>query len=120
MCLELDAATTASRNRCCRQSHISGGLTVKRELLDQLAEVKTVKKSKVLAEFINKTNPVEIKWLLMIIKLSEKTVFEEFHPDADELKLVCEKPVRFRRQDVEAGKAVRPQLASRVKNAEEG
>ncbi|EFJ15409.1 hypothetical protein SELMODRAFT_422856 [Selaginella moellendorffii] len=59
----------------------------------------------------------------MIIKLGEKTVFKESQPDADEvynknLKLVCEKPVRFRRQDIEVGKAVRPQLASRVKNAE--
>ncbi|EFJ24951.1 hypothetical protein SELMODRAFT_414166 [Selaginella moellendorffii] len=122
-----------------RQSHTSGGLTVKRvnELLDQLAEVKSrEEKSKVLAEFINKTNPVEMKWLVMIILkdlklgISEKTVFKEFHPDADEvynktcdLKLVCEKlvdpKVRFKRQDIEVGKAVRPQLASRVKNAED-
>ena len=59
--------------------------------------------------------------------ISEKSIFHEFHPDAEDLfnvtcdlRLVCEKlsdrKVRHKRQDIEVGKAVRPQLAMRVAN----
>ncbi|KAE8651679.1 hypothetical protein Csa_021363 [Cucumis sativus] len=75
-----------------------------------------------------------MKWIVMIILkdlklgVSEKSIFHEFHPDAEDLfnvtcdlKLVCEKlrdrRQRHKRQDIEVGKAVRPQLASRVSNA---
>lgn len=62
--------------------------------------------------------------------ISEKTVFTEFHPDAEDyfnvtcdLKLVCEKlrdpNIRYQRQDIEVGKAVRPQLAARARNVED-
>jgi DNA ligase-4 len=64
------------------------------------------------------------------LEISEKTVFSVFHPDAEDLfnvtcdlKLVCEKLCdrnqRYKRQDIEVGKAVRPQLAARVGNVEE-
>ncbi|KAI6682626.1 hypothetical protein NL676_036507 [Syzygium grande] len=60
--------------------------------------------------------------------ISEKSIFHEFHPDAEDmfnvtcdLKLVCEKlrdrGQRHKRQDIEAGKAVRPQLAMRIGSA---
>lgn len=59
--------------------------------------------------------------------ISEKSIFHEFHPDAEDLfnvtcdlRLVCEKlsdrKVRHKRQDIEVSKAVRPQLAVRVAN----
>jgi DNA ligase-4 len=89
-----------------------------------------------LAELINKTNVQEMRWIIMIILkelklgISEKTVFSVFHPDAEDLfnvtcdlKLVCERlcdrTQRYMRQDIEVGKAVRPQLASRVGSVEE-
>ncbi|KAG2299516.1 hypothetical protein Bca52824_035988 [Brassica carinata] len=57
--------------------------------------------------------------------MSERSIFQEFHPDAEDLfnvtcdlKLVCEKlrdrHQRHKRQDIEVGKAVRPQLAMRI------
>ncbi|KAG4387858.1 hypothetical protein GLYMA_09G060066v4 [Glycine max] len=77
-----------------------------------------------------------MKWIIMIILkdlklgISEKSIFHEFHPDAEvlfkvtcDLKLVCEKlrdrNQRHKRQDIEVGKAVCPQLAKRVANATE-
>ncbi|KAH8972424.1 hypothetical protein BDL97_02G195000 [Sphagnum fallax] len=77
-----------------------------------------------------------MRWIIMIILkelklgISEKTVFSVFHPDAEDLfnvtcdlKLVCERlcdrTQRYKRQDIEVGKAVRPQLASRVGSVEE-
>ncbi|KAG0587121.1 hypothetical protein KC19_2G141800 [Ceratodon purpureus] len=77
-----------------------------------------------------------MKWIITIILkdlklgISEKTVFSEFHPDAEDyfnvtcdLKLVCEKlrdrSIRYKRQDIEVGKAVRPQLAARAANVED-
>lgn len=82
---------------------------------------------------INKTNAQEMKWVIMIILkdlklgITEKSIFQEFHPDAEDLfnvtcdlKLVCEKlrdrTQRHKRQDIEVGKAVRPQLALRVRD----
>ncbi|PKI34415.1 hypothetical protein CRG98_045196 [Punica granatum] len=75
-----------------------------------------------------------MKWIVMIILkdlklgVSEKSIFHEFHPDAEDLfnvtcdlKLVCERlrdrSQRHKRQDIEVGKPVRPQLAVRVGNA---
>ncbi|CAK9208587.1 unnamed protein product [Sphagnum troendelagicum] len=77
-----------------------------------------------------------MRWIIMIILkelklgISEKTVFSVFHPDAEDLfnvtcdlKLVCERlcdrTQRYKRQDIKVGKAVRPQLASRVGSVEE-
>ncbi|KAK8319463.1 hypothetical protein V6Z12_A13G244400 [Gossypium hirsutum] len=74
-----------------------------------------------------------MKWVIMIILkdlklgITEKSIFQEFHPDAEDLfnvtcdlKLVCEKlrdpTQRHKRQDIEVGKAVRPQLALRVRD----
>ncbi|KAG5006171.1 hypothetical protein JHK85_024713 [Glycine max] len=90
----------------------------------------------VLSTLIQKTNAQKMKWIIMIILkdlklgISEKSIFHEFHPDAEvlfkvtcDLKLVCEKlrdrNQRHKRQDIEVGKAVRPQLAKRVANATE-
>ncbi|KAG0463169.1 hypothetical protein HPP92_021645 [Vanilla planifolia] len=60
--------------------------------------------------------------------ISEKSIFHEFHPDAEDLfnvtcdlKLVCDKlkdkGQRYKRQDIEVGKAVRPQLAMRINDS---
>ncbi|XP_038889086.1 DNA ligase 4 isoform X3 [Benincasa hispida] len=114
-----------------------GGLTIKElnDLLDRLASGENrAEKTAVLSTLIQKTNAQEMKWIVMIILkdlklgVSEKSIFHEFHPDAEDLfnvtcdlKLVCEKlrdrRQRHKRQDIEVGKAVRPQLASRVSNA---
>ncbi|XP_044472398.1 DNA ligase 4 isoform X2 [Mangifera indica] len=91
-------------------------------------------KISVLSTLIKKTNAMEMKWIIMIILkdlklgISEKSIFHEFHPDAEDLfnvtcdlKLVCDKlkdrSQRHKRQDIEVGKAVRPQLALRVSDA---
>ncbi|XP_008223923.1 PREDICTED: DNA ligase 4 [Prunus mume] len=120
-----------------RQGVSSGGLTIKElnDLLDRLASSENrSEKTSVLSTLIKKTNAQEMKWIVMIIlkdlKLgtSEKSIFHEFHPDAEDLfnvtcdlKLVCEKlrdrNQRHKRQDIEVGKAVRPQLAMRVGDA---
>uniref|UniRef100_A0A0E0KUV9 DNA ligase IV n=1 Tax=Oryza punctata TaxID=4537 RepID=A0A0E0KUV9_ORYPU len=120
-----------------RQGMISGGLTIKEvnDALDRLAATENrSEKASILSSLIKKTNALEMKWLLMIILkdlklgISEKSVFHEFHPDAEDLfnvtcdlRLVCEKlndrSQRHKRQDIEVGKAVRPQLAMRVSNA---
>ncbi|XP_062077386.1 DNA ligase 4 [Humulus lupulus] len=120
-----------------RQGMTSGGLTIKElnELLDRLASSENrSEKTSVLAMLIKKTNAQEMKWIIMIILkdlklgISEKSIFHEFHPDAEDLfnvtcdlKLVCEKlsdrSQRHKRQDIEVGKAVRPQLAMRVADA---
>ncbi|QCE13483.1 DNA ligase 4 [Vigna unguiculata] len=122
-----------------RQGTASGGLTIKElnELLDRLASGENrAEKILVLSTLIQKTNAQEMKWIIMIILkdlklgISEKSIFHEFHPDAEDLfnvtcdlKLVCEKlrdrNQRHKRQDIEVGKAVRPQLAKRVANATE-
>lgn len=120
-----------------RQGTVSGGLTIEElnGLLGKLASSENRgEKTAVLAALINKTNTQEMKWIIMIILkdlklgMSEKSVFHEFHPDAEDLfnvtcdlKLVCEKlrdrNQRHKRQDIEVGKAVRPQLAMRVSDA---
>ncbi|TXG61119.1 hypothetical protein EZV62_012482 [Acer yangbiense] len=120
-----------------RQGMISGGLTIKElnDLLDRLASGENrAEKILVLSTLIKKTNAQEMKWIIMIILkdlklgISEKSIFHEFHPDAEDLfnvtcdlKLVCEKlrdrRQRHKRQDIEVGKAVRPQLAMRVGDA---
>ncbi|KAI3811462.1 hypothetical protein L1987_21186 [Smallanthus sonchifolius] len=120
-----------------RQGMISGGLTIKElnDLLDRLASSENrAEKTSVLSDLIKKTNSQEMKWIVMIILkdlklgISEKSIFHEFHPDAEDLfnvtcdlKLVCERlrdpRQRHKRQDIEIGKAVRPQLALRVANA---
>ncbi|XP_022755489.1 DNA ligase 4 isoform X3 [Durio zibethinus] len=117
-----------------RQGTASGGLTIKElnDLLDHLASAESrAEKTAILSTLINKTNAQEMKWIIMIILkdlklgISEKSIFHEFHPDAEDLfnvtcdlKLVCEKLrdriQRHKRQDIEVGKAVRPQLARRV------
>ncbi|KAI7747083.1 hypothetical protein M8C21_002519 [Ambrosia artemisiifolia] len=120
-----------------RQGMMSGGLTIKElnDLLDRLASNENrADKTSVLSDLIKKTNAQEMKWIVMIILkdlklgISEKSIFHEFHPDAEDLfnvtcdlKLVCERlrdrHQRHKRQDIEVGKAVRPQLALRVANA---
>ncbi|KAL8039990.1 hypothetical protein ABFX02_10G071500 [Erythranthe guttata] len=120
-----------------RQGMTSGGLTIKElnELLDRLASCENrSEKTSILSDLIRKTNAQEMKWIVMIILkdlklgISEKSIFHEFHPDAEDLfnvtcdlKLVCEKlrdrSQRHKRQDIEVGKPVRPQLALRVSNA---
>uniref|UniRef100_A0A2P2K6S8 DNA ligase n=1 Tax=Rhizophora mucronata TaxID=61149 RepID=A0A2P2K6S8_RHIMU len=120
-----------------RQGMASGGLSIKElnDLLDRLASAENrAEKTSILSTLINKTNAQEMKWIIMIILkdlklgVSEKTIFHEFHPDAEDLfnvtcdlKLVCEKlwdrSQRHKRQDIEVGKAVRPQLAMRVSDA---
>ncbi|KAL8152343.1 hypothetical protein V2J09_010103 [Rumex salicifolius] len=120
-----------------RQGMTSGGLTVKElnELLDRLASSENrAEKTSILGELIRKTNAQEMKWIIMIllkdlkVGVSEKSIFQEFHPDAEELfnvtcdlRLVCEKlcdrSQRHKRQDIEVGKAVRPQSAKRAANA---
>ncbi|KAL0374698.1 UNVERIFIED_CONTAM: DNA ligase 4 [Sesamum radiatum] len=120
-----------------RQGMTSGGLTIKElnELLDRLASSENRSdKTSILSDLIRKTNAQEMKWIIMIILkdlklgISEKSIFHEFHPDAEDLfnvtcdlKLVCEKlrdrSQRHKRQDIEVGKPVRPQLALRVSNA---
>ncbi|XP_075077721.1 DNA ligase 4 isoform X3 [Nicotiana tabacum] len=120
-----------------RQGMASAGLTIKElnEFLDHLASSENrAEKTSILSDLIRKTNAQEMKWIIMIILkdlklgISEKSIFHEFHPDAEDLfnvtcdlKLVCEKlrdrSQRHKRQDIEVGKAVRPQLALRVSNA---
>ncbi|ONM14155.1 DNA ligase 4 [Zea mays] len=120
-----------------RQGITSGGLTIKEvnDALDRLATTENrSEKALILSNLIKKTNALEMKWLLMIILkdlklgISEKSIFEEFHPDAQDLfnvtcdlKFVCEKlndrSQRHKRQDIEIGKAVRPQLALRVRDS---
>ncbi|KAF8033682.1 hypothetical protein BT93_C0069 [Corymbia citriodora subsp. variegata] len=120
-----------------RQGMASGGLTIRElnDLLDRLASSENrAEKTSVLSTLIKKTNAQEMKWIIMIILkdlklgISEKSIFHEFHPDAEDLfnvtcdlKLVCEKlrdrGQRHKRQDIEVGKAVRPQLAMRIDNA---
>ncbi|KAE9464229.1 hypothetical protein C3L33_03861, partial [Rhododendron williamsianum] len=120
-----------------RQGWASGGLNIKElnEMLDRLASSENrAEKTSVLSDLIKKTNAQEMKWIVMIILkdlklgVSEKSIFHEFHPDAEDLfnvtcdlKLVCEKlrdrSQRHKRQDIEVGKPVRPQLAMRVGNA---
>ncbi|KAG8066153.1 hypothetical protein GUJ93_ZPchr0004g39623 [Zizania palustris] len=120
-----------------RQGMTSGGLTIKEvnDALDRLTATENrSEKASILSSLIKRTNALEMKWLLMIILkdlklgISEKSVFHEFHPDAEDLfnvtcdlKLVCEKlndrSQSHKRQDIEVGKAVRPQLAMRVSNA---
>eukprot|EP00268_Persea_americana_P049947 TRINITY_DN5399_c0_g1_i4.p1 TRINITY_DN5399_c0_g1~~TRINITY_DN5399_c0_g1_i4.p1 ORF type:complete len:1125 (+),score=246.07 TRINITY_DN5399_c0_g1_i4:102-3377(+) len=120
-----------------RQGTASGGLTIKElnESLDQLASNDNRgEKTNILSALIKKTNALEMKWIIMIILkdlklgISEKSIFHEFHPDAEDLfnvtcdlKLVCERlkdrTQRHKRQDIEVGKAVRPQLAQRVSDA---
>ncbi|RLM73698.1 putative DNA ligase 4 [Panicum miliaceum] len=120
-----------------RQGITSGGLTIKEvnDALDRLAATENrSEKAAILSSLIKKTNALEMKWLLMIILkdlklgISEKSIFDEFHPDAQDLfnvtcdlKFVCEKlndrSQRHKRQDIEVGKAVRPQLAMRVRDA---
>uniref|UniRef100_A0A0D9ZQC1 DNA ligase IV n=1 Tax=Oryza glumipatula TaxID=40148 RepID=A0A0D9ZQC1_9ORYZ len=110
-----------------RQGMTSGGLTIKEvnDALDRLAATENrSEKASILSSLIKKTNALEMKWLLMIILkgwvalqvaflqwfwiavdafhlklgISEKSVFHEFHPDAEDLfnvtcdlRLVCEK-----------------------------
>ncbi|KAL2481826.1 DNA ligase 4 [Abeliophyllum distichum] len=120
-----------------RQGMTSGGLTIKElnELLDRLASTENrAEKISILRDLIMKTNAKEMKWIIMIILkdlklgISEKSIFQEFHPDAEDLfnvtcdlKLVCEKlrdrSQRHKRQDIEVGKPVRPQLALRISNS---
>ncbi|OWM84404.1 hypothetical protein CDL15_Pgr020644 [Punica granatum] len=120
-----------------RQGTASGGLTINElnDLLDRLASAENrAEKTSVLSTLIKKTNAQEMKWIVMIILkdlklgVSEKSIFHEFHPDAEDLfnvtcdlKLVCERlrdrSQRHKRQDIEVGKPVRPQLAVRVGNA---
>ncbi|KAG8376397.1 hypothetical protein BUALT_Bualt09G0059200 [Buddleja alternifolia] len=120
-----------------RQGMTSGGLTIGElnELLDRLASCENrSEKTSILSDLIRKTNAQEMKWIIVIILkdlklgISEKSIFHEFHPDAEDLfnvtcdlKLVCEKlrdrSQRHKRQDIEVGKPVRPQLALRVSNA---
>ncbi|KAH0906664.1 hypothetical protein HID58_038491 [Brassica napus] len=117
-----------------RQGMASGGLSVKElnDLLDRLASSENRGgKTSVLSTLIQKTNAQEMKWVIRIILkdlklgMSERSIFQEFHPDAEDLfnvtcdlKLVCEKlrdrHQRHKRQDIEVGKAVRPQLAMRI------
>ncbi|XP_010483217.1 PREDICTED: DNA ligase 4-like isoform X1 [Camelina sativa] len=117
-----------------RQGMASGGLTIKElnDLLDRLATSENRgEKTSVLSTLIQKTNAQEMKWVVRIILkdlklgMSERSIFQEFHPDAEDLfnvtcdlKLVCEKlrdrHQRHKRQDIEVGKAVRPQLAMRI------
>ncbi|KFK27271.1 hypothetical protein AALP_AA8G360400 [Arabis alpina] len=117
-----------------RQGMASGGMSIKElnDLLDRLASSENRgEKTSVLSTLIQKTNAQEMKWVIRIILkdlklgMSEKSIFQEFHPDAEDLfnvtcdlKLVCEKlrdrHQRHKRQDIEVGKAVRPQLAMRV------
>ncbi|CAM8962979.1 unnamed protein product [Rhodiola kirilowii] len=120
-----------------RQGMISGGLTINElnDFLDRLASSENRSdKTAVLSSLINRTNAQEMKWIVMIILkdlkmgISEKSIFHEFHPDAEDLfnvtcdlKLVCEKlsnrSQHHKRQDIEVGKPVRPQLAFRAANA---
>ncbi|XP_069142833.1 DNA ligase 4 isoform X3 [Solanum lycopersicum] len=119
-----------------RQGMASAGLTIKElnDFLDHLASSENrAEKTSILSDLIRKTNAQEMKWIIMIILkdlklgISEKSIFHEFHPDAEDLfnvtcdlKLVCEKlrdrSQRHKRQDIEVGKPVRPQLALRVSN----
>ncbi|XP_055810457.1 DNA ligase 4 [Solanum dulcamara] len=120
-----------------RQGIASAGLTIKElnDFLDHLASSENrAEKTSILSDLIRNTNAQEMKWIIMIILkdlklgISEKSIFHEFHPDAEDLfnvtcdlKLVCEKlrdrSQRHKRQDIEVGKPVRPQLALRVSNA---
>ncbi|KAK3023556.1 hypothetical protein RJ639_044641 [Escallonia herrerae] len=97
-------------------------------------EMTRAEKTSILSDLIKKTNAQEMKWIIMIILkdlklgMSERSIFHEFHQDAEDLfnvtcdlKLVCEKlrdrTLRHKRQDIEVGKPVRPQLALRVGNS---
>ncbi|KAH9805708.1 DNA ligase 4 [Citrus sinensis] len=107
-----------------RQGMISGGLTIKElnDLLDRLASSENSSKTpgRQKYEYCSCCN--------LKLGISEKSIFHEFHPDAEDLfnvtcdlKLVCEKlkdrNQRHKRQDIEVGKAVRPQLAMRIGDA---
>ncbi|CAM8975080.1 unnamed protein product [Rhodiola kirilowii] len=120
-----------------RQGMISGGLTINElnDFLDRLASSENrTDKTAVLSSLISRTNAQEMKWILMIILkdlklgISEKSIFHEFHIDAEDLfnvtcdlKLVCEKLSNqsqcHKRQDIEVGKPVRPQSAKKAANA---
>ncbi|KAL2925919.1 DNA ligase 4 [Bienertia sinuspersici] len=120
-----------------RQSSVSGDITIGEvnELLDRLASAERKLKTDILSEMIRKTNWQEMKWIIKIILkdlkigLSEKVIFREFHPDAEDvfnvtcdLRFICEnltdKNVRHKRQDIEVGKAVNAQLADRASDCE--
>ncbi|CAH2069661.1 unnamed protein product, partial [Thlaspi arvense] len=109
-----------------RQGMSSGGLSIKElnDLLDRLASSENSGEN--FCSFNSDSedecagNEVDLK-----LGMSEKSIFQEFHPDAEDLfnvtcdlKLVCEKlrdrHQRHKRQDIEVGKAVRPQLAMRI------
>ncbi|VFQ70225.1 unnamed protein product [Cuscuta campestris] len=121
-----------------RQGVSSAGLTIKElnHFLDSLASsANRSEKTAILSDLIRRTNANEMKWIIMIILkdlkvgIGEKSIFHDFHPDAEDLfnvtcdlKLVCEKlrdrSQRHKRQDIEVGKAVRPQLALRANTAD--
>ncbi|PHT40071.1 hypothetical protein CQW23_18925 [Capsicum baccatum] len=69
-----------------------------------LEVIPRTEKISILSDLIRKTNAQEMKWIIMIILkdlklgISEKSIFHEFHPDAEDLfnvtcdlKLLCEK-----------------------------
>ncbi|CAM8968989.1 unnamed protein product [Rhodiola kirilowii] len=89
-----------------RQGMISGGLTINElnDFLDRLASSENRSdKTAVLSSLINRTNAQEMKWIVMIIlKVCEKLSNRSQH---------------HKRQDIEVGKPVRPQLAFRAANA---
>ncbi|XP_057549954.1 DNA ligase 4 [Amaranthus tricolor] len=119
-----------------RQSSAFGDLTIRElnELLDRLANAENrTSKTEILGDIIRRTNSEEMKWIIKIILkdlklgISEKSIFHEFHPDAEDLfnvtcdlRFVCEKlndkNIRHKRQDIEVAKAVRAQLAERASN----
>ncbi|CAI5482386.1 unnamed protein product [Closterium sp. Yama58-4] len=89
----------------------------------------------VVDRMIHATNPTQLKWILLIILqglhfgMSERSVLRAFHPDAEDvfnhtcdLRRLCHslpsRALRAKRQDIEPGSAVRPQLARRVDTAE--
>ncbi|CAI7882231.1 unnamed protein product [Closterium sp. NIES-53] len=121
-----------------RQQELRGDLTIAgvNALLDDLAAAGPREaKVAVVDRMRNATNPTQIKWILLIILqglhfgMSDKSVLRAFHPDAEEvfnhtcdLRRLCHslpsRSVRAKRQDIEPGSAVRPQLARRVDTAE--
>ncbi|CAI5516534.1 unnamed protein product [Closterium sp. Naga37s-1] len=121
-----------------RQQELPGDLTIAdvNALLDDLAAAGPREaKVAVVDRMRNATNPTQLKWILLIILqglhfgMSDKSVLRAFHPDAEEvfnhtcdLRRLCHslpsRAVRAKRQDIEPGSAVRPQLARRVDTAE--